>query len=110
MTSDDEELIRELWLEVRPNQLELVDELAADVARVRADPRDLEAWRRVRSATHRLAGTLGSFGQQPAGETAVTLDRVIAGVDEPDEVKITRTVALAAALHEQLHHDPGPDG
>jgi HPt (histidine-containing phosphotransfer) domain-containing protein len=97
----EQEIIDELWREVRPSQLELVQELADDAARVRED-RDLEAWLRVRSVTHRLAGTLGSFGQQPAGETAVALDRIVTGVDHPDEQLVERASALIAALQEEL--------
>lgn len=105
--TQDERIIAELWREVRPSQIELVEELLADAARVR-DAGDLEAWRRVRTSTHRLAGTLGSFGQQPAGETAVALDRLITGVDEPDDQLVERAGALVVALHEEVVH--GTDG
>jgi chemotaxis protein histidine kinase CheA len=103
----DEQLIAELWREVRPSQIELVEELVDDAARVR-DGGDLQAWRRVRSSTHRLAGTLGSFGQQPAGETAVALDRLVTGVDEPDAELVERATALVVALHEEIVQ--GTDG
>jgi HPt (histidine-containing phosphotransfer) domain-containing protein len=101
----EQEIIAELWREVRPAQLELLHQLVDDTARVRRE-RDLEAWRRVRAATHRLAGTLGSFGQQPAGDTAVTLDRLVTGVEEPDDELLERTSALVTVLHEELVHGP----
>ncbi len=104
MTSD-EELIAALWLEVRPSQLELVDGLVADAARVREDPDDLEAWGRIRGISHRLAGTLGSFGQQPAGDTALALDRIVTGVDRPDDGQIAQAATLIAALEVELRSD-----
>jgi hypothetical protein len=102
----DEELIAALWREVRPAQLDLLHELVADAELVR-DTGDTEAWARLRSRTHRLAGTLGSFGQQPAGSTAVALDRIVVGVEEPDEDLVARAVALVATLHDELVHEPG---
>lgn len=101
----EHEIIAELWREVRPSQVELLRELAADAAKVRRDG-DLDAWLRVRSASHRLAGTLGSFGQQRAGETAVALDRIVTGVDRPDEQLVERTVALITALQAEVGTDP----
>lgn len=111
MTSDDD-LIAELWREVRPNQLALVKQLVADEHRVRAelargDLADPEAWLRIRTAAHRLAGTLGSFGQQPAGEIAIALDRVVSAIDRPDEGLIARVAGLVEALHQELARDPG---
>lgn len=113
MTSDDD-LIAELWREVRPNQLALVKQLVADVNRVwaelaRGDLPDPEAWRRIRTAAHRLAGTLGSFGQQPAGELAVALDRVVSAIDRPDEGLMARVAGLVQALHQELARDPGAE-
>lgn len=106
MTSD-EDLIAELWLEVRPSQLELVHELVADGARMQDEPTDTAAWTRIGSVAHRLAGTLGSFGQQPAGTTAVALDQVVSGAPQPDEDTVERATTLIAALHEELAHTPG---
>jgi HPt (histidine-containing phosphotransfer) domain-containing protein len=103
--SREQEIIAELWREVRPAQLELLHELVDDTARVRRE-RDLQAWRRVRSATHRLAGTLGSFGQQPAGDTAVALDRLVTGVEEPDDQLVERASALVTILREELVQGP----
>lgn len=108
MTSD-EELIAELWLEVRPSQLELVHELVADGAHLQSEPTDTAAWARIGAVAHRLAGTLGSFGQQPAGTTAVALDQVVSAAPEPDEDTIARAANLIAALHEELAHTPGGD-
>lgn len=108
----EQEIIEELWREVRPSQVRLLQDLAADVAQVRRHG-DREAWLRVRSACHRLAGTLGSFGQQRAGETAVALDRIITGVEQPDERLVERTSALVAALQAEVGTDPGqprPEG
>jgi HPt (histidine-containing phosphotransfer) domain-containing protein len=105
--TSDEELIAELWLEVRPSQIELVHELVADGARMQDEPTDTEAWARIGSVAHRLAGTLGSFGQQPAGTTAVALDQVVRGASVPDEETVARAANLIAALHEELVHTRG---
>lgn len=99
---DDDELIAQLWREVRPHQLESVDQLVADVTTVQADPTDT-AWQRVRATSHRLAGTLGSFGQQPAGDIALALDRVVGGVEQPDQARVDRAAQLAVALRDEMH-------
>ncbi|WP_052666939.1 Hpt domain-containing protein [Nitriliruptor alkaliphilus] len=99
---DDDELIAQLWLEVRPHQLVSVDELVADVTAVQAD-RTSAAWQRVRATSHRLAGTLGSFGQQPAGDIALALDRVVGGVEQPDQTCVDRAAELAVALRDEMH-------
>jgi HPt (histidine-containing phosphotransfer) domain-containing protein len=104
--TSDEELIAELWLEVRPSQLELVHELVADGAHLQSEPTDTAAWARIGSLAHRLAGTLGSFGQQPAGTTAVSLDQLVSGAPRPDEDTIARAANLIAALHDELAHTP----
>jgi hypothetical protein len=98
----DAELIEQLWREVRPHQFASVDELVSDVTAVQADPTDT-AWQRVRATSHRLAGTLGSFGQQPAGEIALALDRVVGGVEQPDQDRVDRAVELAVALRDEMH-------
>lgn len=99
---DDDELIERLWLEVRPHQLASVDELVADVTAVQAD-RASVAWQRVRATSHRLAGTLGSFGQQPAGDIALELDRAVGGVEEPGQDRVDRAVELAVALRDEMY-------
>jgi geranylgeranyl pyrophosphate synthase len=103
----DEELIAELWPVVRPNQLRLASELVADVALLQDDIEDHEAWRRIRFGAHRLAGTLGTYLQQPAGDLAVALDRLVAGVEQPSEELQRRVAPLAAALHEAMLPEAG---
>jgi hypothetical protein len=109
VTDDDDLAIAQLWAEVRPNQLQLVEDLLAATRRAQADHRDVETWAFVRSAAHRLAGTLGSFGQDVAGEAAVALDEVVAVTDTPDADLAARARALAEAIRAALLHDE-PDG
>ncbi len=105
--TDDEFAIEALWAEVRPNQLQLVEELLDATRRAQADHRDLEAWAFVRSAAHRLAGILGSFGQDAAGDAAVALDEVVTGAETPDEDLALRARTLAEAIRAALTHE-GP--
>jgi chemotaxis protein histidine kinase CheA len=109
VAGDDEFAIAELWAEVRPNQLQLVEELLDATRRAQADHGDVDAWAFVRSAAHRLAGTLGSFGQDVAGEAAVALEEVVSGTDTPDADLAARARALAEAIRAALHHEE-PDG
>jgi hypothetical protein len=104
---DDAALIEELWREVRPAQLALLHQLVADVATVsdEGSPDAVpEVWDRLRSASHRLAGTLGSFGQRPAGEAAVAIEELIGGAAGGEDVPLDRLRALTVALHEALPH------
>lgn len=108
VSDDDGAAIAALWAEVRPNQLQLVEELLDATRRAEADHRDAEAWAFVRSAAHRLAGTLGSFGQDVAGDAAVALEEVVSGTDRPDDDLADRARALAEAIRAALHHEePG---
>jgi hypothetical protein len=93
------------WPEVRPAQLALLHRLVFDVGSLDGgDPADAVRWERVRDAANRLAGTLGALGQQPAGDTAVTLDGLVSGTDGPDQVDREQLRALTVALHEALPH------
>jgi hypothetical protein len=109
VTDHDDRAIEGLWAEVRPNQLQLVEELLDATARARADHGDVDAWAFVRTAAHRLAGTLGSFGQDVAGAAAVTLDEVVMGTETPDADLAARAQALAEAIRAALLHEE-PDG
>jgi chemotaxis protein histidine kinase CheA len=104
---DDAALVAELWREVRPAQLALLHQLVADVATASGggspEP-DPEVWDRIRDASHRLAGTLGSFGQQAAGEAAVAIEELLGGSVRAEEVPLDRLRALTVALHEALPH------
>lgn len=105
MSASADDPIAALWLEIRPNQVRLAEGLLRDARTVAADLDDGEAWGQVRAASHRLAGTLGSFGQRAAGDAAVALEEVTGGVETPDQELADRTVSLADAIVTALHAD-----
>jgi hypothetical protein len=104
--TSEEDLIAGLWREVRGAQLDLVHRLVADVASLEVGRVDPDTWERIRDAVHRLAGTLGSFHQQPAGDTAVALEELTGGVDGPDAALLGGVRDLTAALHAAFPHGP----
>lgn len=97
-----DDAVAALWAEVRPQQVELARELHARAVAVERDPDDEASWSRVRALTHRLAGTLGSFGQRTAGDAAVSLEELTGGVERPDPPLVARVVSLADALRRTL--------
>jgi chemotaxis protein histidine kinase CheA len=103
--SHPDDLVAELWREVRPHQIALTEELVTLAGHVVAHPDDLASWRDVRRITHRLAGTLGSFGQQNASDAALTLEELIGGVERPEGDLPVRTLSLAEAVLAALTAD-----
>lgn len=93
--NDADDPIAALWQEVRPRQQEAARSLRSCLAQVAAQPADGEAWREARALTHRLAGTLGSFGQVAASDAALALEELIGGVEEPTPERIARARPLA---------------
>ncbi|MFA9430614.1 Hpt domain-containing protein [Egicoccus sp. AB-alg2] len=94
--------IAALWREVAPEQLAAAHELEAAATRVVAQPADAAAWERVRALAHRLAGTLGSFGQVEAGQLAERLEARVAGTTEPDAALREEAAQLARELRTAL--------
>jgi len=90
--------IAALWREVAPEQLATARELSAAAVRVQEVPADAVAWGQVRALAHRLAGTLGSFGQVEAGQLAADLEDLVAGTTAPDAALRDRAERLATTL------------
>lgn len=101
--TDRDALVAELWRQVRPRQLELSEELVDRLETLAADPSDTAAWAVVRSHAHRLAGTLGSYGQAAAGRAAVELEYLVAGRELPLAAgELERARELAATVRCEL--------
>lgn len=95
--------IAALWQQVGPGQLTAARELEAAAIRVDAAPADdAAAWEVVRDRAHRLAGTLGSFGQHEAGAIALDLEAAVEGTVTPDPALRSRARALATRLRTTL--------
>jgi chemotaxis protein histidine kinase CheA len=89
--------VRELWSQVRPTVLEQSERLVAE-ATVWADSPDQLTWRRMLAESHKLAGSIGSFGFETADEAAHALDALLHSFDpDPDRV-VAAAVRLRAAL------------
>ncbi|HSK22229.1 MAG TPA: Hpt domain-containing protein [Egicoccus sp.] len=91
-----------LWQQVGPGQLTAARELETAAGQVLADPADTAAWDRVRDRAHRLAGTLGSFGQHEAGAIALALEDAVEGTSTPDAALRSRAFDLAGQLRARL--------
>ena len=98
----DVDPVAALWREVRPRQVASAHQLARELAAASADPTDREVWATCRDLAHRLAGTLGSFGQVAAGDAAVAIEDLIAGTEVADPAVLPRVRDLADRLVEEL--------
>lgn len=96
--TDADDAVAALWDEVGPQQRQLAEQLLGHARAAASDQDDEEAWQQVRSIAHRLAGTLGSFGQRAAGDAAVTIEEVTGEVDQPDQDLADRVVTLSEAI------------
>jgi HPt (histidine-containing phosphotransfer) domain-containing protein len=96
-----DDAVRQLWVHLGPEQRRLARHLADHVAQARAEG-DLASWRAAHAAAHRLAGTLGSFGQHAAGREALAIEQLTAGDGAPDSDRMVRVSAHAVALLEHL--------
>ncbi|MFA9446796.1 Hpt domain-containing protein [Egicoccus sp. AB-alg6-2] len=108
--SDDSlaDAVAALWRQLAPAQLAAATSLEEAAARVEADPADAVAWSQVRDQAHRLAGTLGSFGQDEAGRVAQALEARVGGTVEPD-VELRRAArALAVELRQRIERSIQP--
>ena len=104
-------LIAGMWQRLAPEQRANAHRLCAALDETRTELRAGEepsAWAEVRELAHRLAGSLGSLGQDAAGREAVAMEDLTSGVERPDEELLLRVTAHASALLERLARDaPG---
>jgi HPt (histidine-containing phosphotransfer) domain-containing protein len=91
-----------LWRQVAPEQIATARRLEGAASRVEAVPDDEDAWQVVRDLAHRLAGTLGTFGQHEAGRIAVELEERVSGTSAPAPALRDDARRLATALRVRL--------
>lgn len=89
-----EDMVREVWVRVRPSAAEKVARLAEAAERLADGTLDddlrADAWQQA----HRLAGSLGSFGFADGSVAAAEAEAILEGVpDVADAPALARAVA-----------------
>lgn len=102
MSATEDDPVAALWREVRPRQVEAAARLERELAVVAADPGDHGTWATCRELAHKLAGTLGTFGEERAGAAAVAIEDLIGGTEAADPATLPEVRELAARIVVEL--------